>query len=229
MVWTDFCGVQKRKGWLSVSTLPEMDAEHVFRGWPSDTWDSEIFSQSTENLSMSYSEVIKALSSESDYLLNSSSVKWEFFCEMGMLMQGIIGTPVEGLLAVLNVESDLCCHNSGHWGLSSSAGSFEVLLLAGWLWWLAQSLCVEARWEECSSNTLALLLPPPNTGPLSRTAYGPKEPPGSFLSRWMCKQMTGPWKSGLWVPDRSAVTGVIPGTAICSSHPQTCRISNLQP
>lgn len=59
----------------------------------------------------------------------------------------------------------------------------------------------------------------PTQGQLSRTAYGPEELMGIFLSRGMCKQMTGPGGVACGFLVDQQLQGVTPGTAICSPPP----------
>lgn len=59
----------------------------------------------------------------------------------------------------------------------------------------------------------------PTQGQLSRTAYGPEELMGIFLSRWMCKQMTGQGGVACGFLIEQQLQGVTPGTAICSPPP----------
>lgn len=44
---------------------------------------------------------------------------------------------------------------------------------------------------RCGGDDWHSFLPPPSPGQLPRAAYGPREHPGTFVSGWTCKQMTG--------------------------------------
>lgn len=56
----------------------------------------------------------------------------------------------------------------------------------------------------------------------SRTPHGPKKLIGIFLSRCTCKQVTGRREVAWGVLIDEQLSGVTPGTAICSHSPQTC-------
>lgn len=59
----------------------------------------------------------------------------------------------------------------------------------------------------------------PTQGQLPRTAYGPEELTGIFLSRGMCEQMTRQGGVACGFLRDQQLQGVTPGTAICSHPP----------